>query len=249
MRLILHQGKSDIKLLFLSMGYFLVCALCVAFTTALVDQEGVNINSGRKKEDFIILPDWLMESLNRLVGDSLPMKLPDYFVYSSLSFTILGLLLKGEKATLLLRRFLYVTGSVYLLRAPSVIMTILPGPQKSCVQNPDKNILIYTFLVLLQIRPTCGDVFFSGHTIFMMQNAILWVRYFSLVHSVPALVNGILGMLSLIALSYHYTIDVFASALYVIIFDFLYFWGAEGVNQNYTRVIQKIDCCEIKPPV
>ncbi|KNE66798.1 hypothetical protein AMAG_11289 [Allomyces macrogynus ATCC 38327] len=139
--------------------------------------------------------------------------LPDYFIITLTALTV-GLIINHKHRLGLIRRFLYVHGTLLLFRSLTIISTTLPDPQKKCAEKlPVEDI----FAPVNPLMPvTCGDMMFSGHTVMLTILAMIWTDYGPQIAWVRRGIWTIaaLGMLSLLAMRYHYTIDIMI-ALYI----------------------------------
>jgi hypothetical protein len=111
-----------------------------------------------------------------------------------------------------------VVGTAYLLRAATVVMTVLPFSYVPCEAGKpaDRPLLVDAFYLLLMLRKSCGDVFFSGHTILYTIGFLAMQTYpIHFILTGLAFVQYIISLLILIASAYHYSIDVLVSALVV----------------------------------
>ncbi|KAJ3370811.1 hypothetical protein GGF31_003837 [Allomyces arbusculus] len=134
--------------------------------------------------------------------------LPDYFIVTLTVLTVL-MTLRHKHRMGLLRRYLYVHGTLLLLRSVTIVATTLPDPQEMCMaRDPasrDVNARVNPFA-----PDTCADLVFSGHTVVLTLMASVWNDYGPqhpwIQRGIWALAFG--GMWSLLAMRYHYTIDV-----------------------------------------
>lgn len=218
-------GRRDALLLLCAFMFVLVCTYIVALANAYADQDGVNPNWN----STVLLPDVGLKIMGPIYKSlHLPDQLPDYFVYVSLILIFIRIFTLRKRSITVLRRFFFITGLSYLLRAPSVVMTVLPYSYLACVRNPNPNIFAYAFEILLQIKVSCGDVFFSGHSIFVTLSALFFIRYSSAKAWIPVVVFSVTGLCSIVFSYYHYSIDVFFGTLSVCTIFLIYHWIAEG---------------------
>lgn len=206
----LATGKSlrDIQLTIFSLSYFFLCLFIVCIGNSIADR--VNPNNLLPVDQRRALPDPLMHVANRLYRKlGLPYNLSDQLIGVAFLSSLLRIVTLQSLASTVLRRLLYVMATVYLLRAFTVIVTVLPNPLVDCVSEPYPNILYDAIQLFLLRRGSCGDVFFSGHTIIFASSAAIWLTYS---RSTPLRIlfttSATLGAFSLVASAYHYTIDV-----------------------------------------
>ncbi|KAI9219841.1 hypothetical protein BC828DRAFT_385096 [Blastocladiella britannica] len=231
----LCDSHRDARLFAISWVYFSACSLVTCAANSLADRW--NPNNALPVADRTVLMDSGMEWLGTLYRDRAagPPDLSDWFVRLCAVLILLRAALSGRRAATVLRRSCFVGGTLYLLRAPTVLMTVLPNPLVNCTSEPHPNLLYDTVLLFLQRRSSCGDVFFSGHTIVFGTCALLWAHYSPrpTVLSMSAVGASIAAIASLVATQYHYSIDVWAAALLLIGVWYGFHWTAEGkVGRN-----------------
>lgn len=132
------------------------------------------------------------------------------------------------------RRWLFIHGICWCLRAVSIAITMLPNPYTQCVPPTISNYWINAFLVATSYEVTCSDLFFSGHTIMMSLATCIWFTYTSsryvLVRLliVPVLLGGVFVLIST---HFHYTVDVF----YGISIGFILWGGYHYIARTIER--------------
>lgn len=110
---------------------------------------------------------------------------------------------------MILRRFLFIYGSVFCLRSFSIVLTVLPNPLEQCQTVLHPNPFVAAWLLILHINHTCSDVFFSGHAVGMTLFTLFWQKYTKhLFFKVIMWIVWVVGCFLIIATHYHYTIDV-----------------------------------------
>ena len=162
------------------------------------------------------------------------------YVNLLLIFTTLPIiLLFHPRYPLVFKRFFVIHGLMYLIRSPSIIVTLLPNPDTSCIPKtrPESNIMIEAFRVLTVQRTTCGDVMFSGHSGSLTVMALLFQTYSREVFerfggewirigkSICVGVNwliAITGFILIIGTRFHYTIDVLIAVVIATLVFFSY---------------------------
>ncbi|KAJ1945230.1 hypothetical protein EC988_005807, partial [Linderina pennispora] len=123
------------------------------------------------------------------------------------------LMARGWQAKLvLLRRVAWMMGVLYFLRSITISLTTMPPSIKGCVPVLPKD----TNELLAHIPGSftgevgaCTDKIFSGHTTILVISFLFWTRYarhwafiaYSAIHTIA-------GILSVLAVRYHYSIDV-----------------------------------------
>uniref|UniRef100_A0A7S4PD64 SAM domain-containing protein n=1 Tax=Guillardia theta TaxID=55529 RepID=A0A7S4PD64_GUITH len=124
----------------------------------------------------------------------------------------------------ILRRVFAITGSVFMLRCCTMLVTSLsvPGIHLKCRPFPEQMTIedkiahawkiASTFGSTLQGTRTCGDYMFSGHTAMLtILNRFVCAyspRTWTPLHTFSAVLNGF-GMFCILAAHEHYTLDVF----------------------------------------
>jgi hypothetical protein len=124
---VLWQNTYDIKLFFVSFFYFFLCSYITCIANSTVDR--LNPNNHVPVAHRTILMDPVMTwSYAWYKETNLPKDLPDIFIGISGALMIFIALINGKNAMLICRRTFYISGTVYLIRSPTVLMTILPNP-------------------------------------------------------------------------------------------------------------------------
>ncbi|KAG0000047.1 hypothetical protein BGZ79_006376 [Entomortierella chlamydospora] len=137
------------------------------------------------------------------------------FVMTSIVFTVLGIgLICPDWTTraMVVRRIMWVIGTLGAYRSLTLSVTTLPTPKEEC--RPSLKTGFWDmFIVALQMIPgtveACTDDIFSGHTVFMVTCAIQWrlycknkwVTYFAYLYIS-------VGLYFVVATRLHYTVDV-----------------------------------------
>lgn len=163
--LILARSKRDMLLLFYSFCYLFVCTFIVCLANTIADR--TNTNAFKPASEKYVAPDLLLNSSYKVFESStwIPKDIADIFVQTCFLMIIGRVLLMGRWTVTVIRRGFYIIGTLYLLRAPMVVLTVLPSPWVNCVTNVNSSLLAETMQLLSQQKLACGDVFFSGHSI------------------------------------------------------------------------------------
>lgn len=206
-------GKSirDFRLTLVALVYFIICLLIACFGNALADR--LNPNNHLPVSERRALPDPLMQFLHPLfLNLDLPKQLSDILLGMSLLLGFARLLTLRSMTMTAFRRVFLIAGTIYVLRAVTVVSTVLPNPLLECKSEPHENLLIDTFQLFFMQRTSCGDVFFSGHTLMFTISALVWTTYSqSSFFRALATTISVIGAFSLVFSAYHYTIDVLAA--------------------------------------
>ncbi|KAL7749586.1 hypothetical protein RI367_005142 [Sorochytrium milnesiophthora] len=223
--LTLWRSPQDARMLLVSVVYFVVCSYITCLANSYVDR--VNPNNLLPEPQRRPLLDPGMEAMYKAFAAShLPANVADTMVRLAAAVIFGRCLSLGSRSATVTRRVFYIAGTVYLLRAPTVVMTVLPNPYVQCETHfPLPPIPIDALSLFIQERMSCGDVFFSGHSIFFVISARVWITYTRwLALRIAAALFGILGLLSLLFSSYHYSIDVFMATLIITTLYSVYHW-------------------------
>ncbi|XP_017783768.1 PREDICTED: sphingomyelin synthase-related 1-like [Nicrophorus vespilloides] len=213
---------------------------------------------------YVVFVTWITAFVMVIVHDRVPdMKkyppLPDIFldnvphiswafdmceVTGTFLFTIwLIVLLFHKHRFILMRRFFALSGTVFLLRCVTMLITSLsvPGAHLQCEpRNYEMQETTYDHLIFkisqayfiwrgagmsIQGVRTCGDYMFSGHTVALtMLNFFITEytpRHLYFVHTLTWIMN-MFGIFFILAAHEHYSIDVFV-AFYITSRLFLYY--------------------------
>eukprot|EP00744_Colponema_vietnamica_P009424 GILI01013399.1.p1 GENE.GILI01013399.1~~GILI01013399.1.p1 ORF type:complete len:266 (-),score=41.86 GILI01013399.1:329-1126(-) len=104
-------------------------------------------------------------------------------------------------------------GTMYSLRGISVIVTGLSNPYPPCQPLISKGAVETALNIMAGKNFTCGDVFFSGHTIYMTCMALVWQDYTpNRILKAWVWIATCGGYLVIICTHFHYTLDVLYGA-------------------------------------
>lgn len=156
--------NSEVGRLVCGVIYFVVVCIAMAFCNQFSDHRWVTTNYRNillQDRGFDILP---------AMKDITP---ANVFVMTSVVFTLIGMALICPNWTariIVLRRVLWVVGTLSVYRALTLSVTTMPTPKKDCDPAIEKGFGAM-FLIALQMIPgtrqACTDDIFSGHTVFM----------------------------------------------------------------------------------
>ncbi|KAF9899992.1 hypothetical protein EC991_008048 [Linnemannia zychae] len=176
----------------------------------------------------------------------------NFFVMTSVVLTVLGIGFICPTWTMravVLRRCLWVIGSLSVYRALTISVTTLPSPKEEC--RPSLKYGFWDMLIIaIQMIPgtveACTDDIFSGHTVFMVSCAIQWrlycknkwVTYFSYLYIS-------IGLYFVVATRLHYTVDVVLAifitygfwSVYIAMIDVVMereYFGVQSHNEKYS---------------
>lgn len=233
----LWRDKKDFYLTVLAFFYAVFGTFCACLSNSYADR--VSTNNKVPISEKYSAPDVLLDTLRPYFYSHrwIPRNIPDIFVVVS-GLMALGLCLtRKERTCLVLRRYLVILGTLYLLRSPMIALTVLPAPMLYCVADYDENIWYDTLLLMAQMRVSCGDVFFSGHTIIFASSYHVYRTYspWPLLTTVVGF-TSFFGMFSLILATYHYSIDVLAGFILTTGIWMIYHWAAQVDDLKSTTV-------------
>ena len=175
--------------------------------------------------------------------------LADIWIIASLGIAIITFFFL-KRSQLIFRRFFITYGSVFLLRALTVFVTVyprLPYETSANFHAPGGNFLWGSLLILSGVRTTAKDMMFSGHTSGFILTASFVGRYCeNRVFSVLYWIFNILGAISLIAVREHYTADIVVA---VIVTRFVFVNYHLWLDSQYTRMWKPGIEIETKRPI
>ena len=149
----------------------------------------------------------------------------DVYIHLLLIITLIRIIFTPYTQTIL-RRFLWISGFLYLFRCFTISFTILPTPYSGCDLHEYNNPFYIAFKVIIGQHSTCGDVMYSGHTMMITSAALLWHLYTP--YLIPKIIMWIAtfaGMLVIISTHFHYSDDVIIAFMLTIIFYNIYHWA------------------------
>jgi hypothetical protein len=196
------------------------------------------------------LPDILLTFLHKFYTQfGLKPELSDDLVTVSLLFTAALILSMGDNTLTVMRRYMLITGFTYIIRSITVVITVLPNPLTECESQIWDNLFYDAFQLYIRGRVTCGDVFFSGHTILFTMTICLWMTYSrNRIMQAIAVGSSVLGMITLVASAYHYTVDVLFGYLVTSWTWSLYHWTitySSFRKSRLSRFLYHIDNSEV----
>ncbi|KAK9764765.1 hypothetical protein K7432_007487 [Basidiobolus ranarum] len=172
---------------------------------------------------------------------------PDFFVLSLLTVTLSSLMYLARtwlEAIVILRRFVWLTGTLYLLRSVTIIVTTLPCP-RDCqpVQiETFREFLWVGLTMMVGLYKTCSDNIFSGHTMIIVSCMTMWSIYGRKKWAIAcAYAHGIIGILTIIATRMHYTIDIFLAVLLTYGLYSFYFSCVNEASQRMAPTLISLD--------
>jgi len=108
----------------------------------------------------------------------------DICVVALVVVTIIRFLITKNRFVVL-KRYALLLGTVFLFRSLTIVSTILPQPQKSCIATARGNVFLDGLMILLGQKKTCTDMFFSGHCTNVTFAALLWTNFSHIYPVVP----------------------------------------------------------------
>lgn len=230
-----HKLQPEIFKAFLSFCYVVFVTWITAFVMVIVHDRVPDMKK------YPPLPDIFLDNVPHI-----PWAFDMCEVTGTFLFSIwLLVLLFHKHRFILMRRFFALSGTVFLLRCVTMLITSLsvPGahlqcqPRTSTIHSDDSLFSDLTYKISqayiiwrgagmsIQGVRTCGDYMFSGHTVALtMLNFFITEytpRHFYFLHTLTWMMN-MFGIFFILAAHEHYSIDVFV-AFYITSRLFLYY--------------------------
>ncbi len=147
---------------------------------------------------------------------------------------------------LVFNRFAHLAGMMMLLRTITMISTAFPNPNPQCMDEAIVEISYHDAVIqTIGTFPTksCGNLMFSGHTMFLTLFCIFEFKYLQLNNlcCVLSLAKTIFGIYSVIACRSHYTIDVVISLLLTNMVFQLYITREETIYKKSDEYFVRCD--------
>ena len=166
---------------------------CILYSYVLVLNCVIQIYADQRSERFRTIPkkynmteedEEKINTLPDLGFDWLPFlsnaAIADYVVIVLVIVTMVRFAPTPMGATIV-RRWLFMLGSLFFLRGICIIITMLPNPLAECkIVTQNENPFVGGFKVLLGEIVTCSDVLYSGHTVNLTLCALMWNEFSSL---------------------------------------------------------------------
>ncbi|CAG7834831.1 unnamed protein product [Allacma fusca] len=226
-----HQGYATVlepeawKAL-VAMGYVFIVTWITALVMVIVHDRVPDM------EKYPPLPDLFLDNMPHI-----PWAFEMCEVTGTVLFCIwIGVLFFHKHRFILIRRFFALSGTVFLLRCVTMLITSLsvPGTHLQCNPRPygDWVSRLYNAYLIwkgagmsIQGVRTCGDYMFSGHTVALTMLNFFVTEYTTrrlyYIHTLSWLLN-MFGIFFILAAHEHYSIDVFI-AFYITSRLFLYY--------------------------
>ena len=202
--------------------YFISCAYFMAIFQVIADRKNPGpINA---------LPDFGFDILPYLPYYNLA----DIYVHLYLVLVLIYLFFICDHFQTAMRRFLWVMGTLYLLRSFTITFTILPTPFEGCElplgdsqhRIMSESLFSIAFKIITLRYSTCGDVLYSGHTMTLtLSTLLLHIYSTNILIKISAWIINIIGMLLIIATHFHYSDDVVIAFFLTILSFMIYHWG------------------------
>ena len=100
----------------------------------------------------------------------------DVWVWAFVAITFVRFWLTQQRF-IIMKRYVLILGLTFLFRSFTIVATLLPQPQKSCVATAVGNPFLDGLLIMLLQKKTCTDMFYSGHTVNLSMAAMLWTMF------------------------------------------------------------------------
>jgi len=195
--------KPVLSRFFLVMGFYL---LSLFMMSVMIVVAGI-----RYPKQSEVLPD-LGFDLTPAVHSS---RIPNTILTIGIVSTALRMTFH-KKGITILRRFMVVHAITALMRGLTMVATSYPDPSLVCnnYEPPSSFSLFWQHTLVSNLDYTCGDLMFSGHTLFYVIIGLLWHKYTYLVEKCVMWFVCLLGCVSLIVTRLHYTNDVIIAAYF-----------------------------------
>jgi hypothetical protein len=239
------KNSKDIKLTIVSVLFAAVCLFIVAYSNAATDTRNPNIGVQDESPNFEHIQDWIIDStkdqFNRIFNN---VSMGDKWLLGTFLMLSSILLSSQKRFFTMIRRLAYVVGVMFLLRALCINLTLLPTPYDKCfVEDRSGSVLLHAFQIFIGQRVSCGDVFFSGHTIIYTLGTWVFITYqTSTIVNIFAAIYNLIGMLFLISSGLHYSIDVLTSFLLTsFTWNFFHYgWTISAFQDKYWGTLLRI---------
>lgn len=236
-----HDKRDLIHAFFPGLVYLLVTVYYLSMINAYLDR----VYYEYMKEGIyqVRLKDYLVDYFYpRYIAAGVPWDLSDVFARICFACIVIFVLLGGKDTCWRFRRIGYLVGSMYFMRSFFVLTTHLPSALESCHPNPQYPFMYDALMIMIQARASCGDIFFSGHTIIFTTVFCCAISYpvlpkYKIVSTIVTWLLVIFtlgGMFSLITSAYHYTIDVMAGFMLTNMVWWLYYMLVEFPQFRHT---------------
>lgn len=190
-----------------------------------------------------ILPDIGFETLPHYMNDFM---ITDIYVYGWLLITLWRLYYTGN-FELALRRFFWISGTLYIIRGFTITFTVLPTPYTGCQPRIHEIPLLAAVKIVFGNLSTCGDVLYSGHTMMLTSSALIWQIYDRRkLFTFLAWTVSIIGMLIIISTHFHYSDDVIIAFIFTTFIHLVYFLS---LRTNYCEERLSLLECQQFPDV
>ncbi|CAG0903811.1 unnamed protein product, partial [Darwinula stevensoni] len=220
-----------------SLAYFFLVSWVTSFTMVIVHDRVPDMTRHPPLPDIVL--------------DNIPL-IPWAFDMSEICASVLicisvSILVFHKHRFIILRRFFGLSGTVFLLRCVTMLITSLsvPGDHLDCKARPagDLGSKLHEASMIwrgagmsIQGVRTCGDYMFSGHTVMLTMLNFFITEYtsrkFYFLHVISWLLN-MFGVFFILAAHEHYSIDVFI-AFYITSRLFLYYHTLAN-NRTFTQ--------------
>jgi hypothetical protein len=222
------KNQKDIYLTIIALLFVLISLWITALGNAITDSTNTNLGTFIENGEYTHIPDLIIDSTNDgYVEIFRKLNLGDEMLKGTNFVTLFFMFLSGDRFATIFRRYSYVAGCLYLLRSFCVNLTVLPNPYPLCiVKDKPNSIWIHAFQIYTFQRVSCGDVFFSGHSILYTLGMWLILTYqSSIILNVISVIYSITGMIFLISSGFHYSIDVLTGFIFATFFWKSFHWA------------------------
>lgn len=220
---------SSLIFLFVGVTAYIANAHASLHNSSLVP---MNVTPGgtRSKEDnpvydvILIAINWFLEKIKWDPGQTYAL----VFTNFSVIVLLIRLVTLGRDSFWIIRRTFTVLSVVYGIRSLMVSITVIPTPMPICYYVIKESLIETAIYNFLHGNESCGDVFFSGHTILFTTTIYTWLSrpptfYPPIAHAI-VLIIAVLGYSSLLISKLHYTIDVLGGLWFTLSVILAYNW-------------------------
>ncbi|ORZ15835.1 PAP2 superfamily C-terminal-domain-containing protein [Absidia repens] len=230
-------ANHDFLRLVIAILFFICCGLIESFFTQLSEAR-YNTQYGSNYP------------LGDLLHDGLPYvydyHIVNYFLTACLLYTIILFAFQSPDWStrwIVLRRWLIISGVIYIFRGITLVVTTLPSPLVAYCQVSRITLngsagerFGYLFQMIGGSINPCTDQIFSGHTSAMMSCVMVWRIHsrMRIVYTWILYALALAGMLMIIATHFHYTIDVILAIFIVYTIWNIYMRYIQDATLRYT---------------
>jgi hypothetical protein len=236
-----HLPSIEFRYTLRALGLFACSLFLMCMANSMADRLNLN-NTEFRGETRLILPDPIMSVMGGVVSDTgLSTQINDLSLAAVVvsAFLYVSFFFSTPSRWIPLRRLFMVWSTMNCLRAICITLTILTNPYLKCTSKPLPNLFADAFALFITRRQSCGDVFFSGHSVSFTLSCLMWLTYrrrdfasrtIRILHrtfTISFISFVVLCLLTLIVTRFHYSVDVFMGSLLSIIIWQMTHWSLD----------------------